>query len=209
MAAGSGGADGAVAAGCSWVWRWAMSASRLEGSGWDRGAGGVADEGGFFSGCCAVAAAAMEAVGETVGFSGRVGVTWAEAGAGTGAEAAGVLSAAGAAGADVAGASATRSAFVGVLPDVCPSMTIGMLAGDRVGGGTSNSQGNAATATMTRRVAPISRWRARRRTPSVWAEPDSDAWPEPDGAGLLGRFLKKAIPEKQGVTVLLQERWCA
>ncbi len=206
MAAGSGGVDGAVAAGCSWVWRWAMSASRLEGSGWARVADGVGNACGFFSGCGAVAATAMEAAGETVGFSGRVGVTWEEAGVGTDVEAAGVLLAAGVAGLDAAGASATRSAVVGVLPDACPSMTIGMLAGDRVGGGTSNSQGNAATATMTSRAAPISRWRARRRTPSVWTEPDSGAWPEPGEAGLLGRFLKKAIPEKRSVTVLQQER---
>ena len=162
---GSGRAD-AVAVACPWFWRCAMNASRLAGAGWTLGEGCVADDGCFFSASArAVGGAAMEAVGEAAGLSGRLGAVCVGAGcdagdsnvAETGAEPVWTLLAAGIVGMDAAGANAARSACGVALPEPCPLMTIGMLAGDRAGGGTSSNQGNVAIIAITRMVAPIRR----------------------------------------------------
>ena len=77
---GSGRAD-AVAVACPWFWRCAMNASRLAGAGWTLGEGCVADDGCFFSASArAVGGAAMEAVGEAAGLSGRSGAVCVGAG---------------------------------------------------------------------------------------------------------------------------------
>ena len=162
---GSGRAD-AVAVACPWFWRCAMNASRLAGAGWTLGEGCVADDGCFFSASArAVGGAAMEAVGEAAGLSGRSGAVCVGAGcdagdsnvAETGAEPVWTLLAAGIVGMDAAGANAARSACGVALPEPCPLMTIGTLAGDRAGGGTSSNQGNVAIIAITRMVAPIRR----------------------------------------------------